>query len=103
MPVQVKINTGWDKKQLNGLDVGLLELTLDIDRRSKILAPVDTGALVNSAVVARTRDGYSITYGSSRVPYARRQFFENKTKSRYLTRAAESVTRGSLSKYFRDK
>lgn len=103
MKVLVKIDKNWDTKQLANLDIGLLELTLDIDKRSKMLAPVQTGALVNSAKIARALGGYSITYGNDRVPYARRQFFENKTKSRYLTRAADAIVRGSLTRYFGNK
>ena len=84
------------------MEAGLLDMMTDIHRRSNMLAPVDTSAMVNSSMINRLGSlAYSITYGNSRVPYARRQFFENKTKSRYLTKAADSVVRGDIGRYFR--
>lgn len=85
---------------------GLLELATDIHRRAIINAPKDTRALVNSGRVDRVSKGYSITFGSSRVPYARRRHFENKKNPQtklYLFKAADSVMRGNLAKYWRGK
>lgn len=102
--VQVNIDSNWQSKQTRGLEQGLAELVTDIDRRSKALTPVLSGNLVNSQRIARLGAlAYSITSGSARVPYARRQYYTNRTKSRWLEKAAESVTRGDTSKYFRNK
>jgi hypothetical protein len=102
--VRVSMKPGWDSDILNGIESGEAELMVDIHRRSNILAPVDTGAMVNSSLIQKLgRFVFSITYGNSRVRYARRQFFENKTKSRYLSKAAENVMRGDISRYFRGK
>jgi hypothetical protein len=104
MTVKVTINKNWLGDTLEGINAGQLEMVTDIHRRSKILAPFDTGALVNSAIIRKVGQFvYTITFGNPRVPYARRQFFENKTKSHYLTKAAEGVVRGDISRYFRGK
>lgn len=102
--VRIKIDPNWNVKTLKGIQAGSLELVTDIHRRSNILAPVDTGAMINSSVIKMLSAlAFQIIYGSARVPYARRQFFENKTKSRYLEKAADSVMRGNIAKYYRNK
>lgn len=100
--VKVKINRGWSNDELSRLDKGIFAATLDVDARSKILAPKLHGHLRNSSRVRRVRDlAYAITFGSSKVPYARRQYYEHKSKSEWMARAADSVLRGNLRKYFR--
>lgn len=84
----------------------LLEMANDIHRKAVALAPVETSALRNSGKVEPVTDGYSIIFGSSRVPYARRRHFENKKNPQtlgYLARAGDSVSRGDKTKYFRNK
>lgn len=106
MPVKVNIDKSWSQKIQRNLNAGLLEMAIDIERRAKILAPILTGALRNSGVVAPVPQGYSITFGSSRVPYARRRHYENKKNPQtigYLQKAGESVARGDKTKYFRSK
>jgi hypothetical protein len=103
MTVRARFDNQWDRKLAREMDLGLLELVTDVDAKAKILAPKDTRALVNSAVISKTKEGYVITQGSSRVPYARRQYFENRTKSKWLETAAESTVRSNVSKYFRNK
>jgi hypothetical protein len=99
---------GWDTDQLKKLDVGMLEIATDIHRRSAILAPVLSGNLVASGRIKRNGAAdYSIIYGGNsgfNVPYAKRRHFENRKHPQtigYLSKAAESVSRGNLSKYFR--
>lgn len=102
MPVKVSINRAWSSQTMGDIQIGQLEMMTDIHRRSNILAPVDTAAMVNSSVIKRlSQFVVAITYGSARVPYARRQFFENRGKSRFLSRAADAVVRGNISRYFR--
>jgi hypothetical protein len=103
MSVKVKMNLNWSSNIQAGLQKGLLELTTDVERRAIILAPIDTGALRTSANITPVTDGYAIKFGSSRVPYARRQHFEHKTQSGYLAKAGENVARGNVSKYFKGK
>lgn len=105
MPVKMTIVPNWSGKLHQGLQAGLLEMTTDIDKRAKILAPKDTRALINSGRIAPSRasDTYTVTYGSSQVPYARRQHFEHRTKSGYLAKAGEAVARGNTAKYFSRK
>lgn len=105
MSVRVNINQGWDNKQLKQLDVGTLALVLDIDRRAKTLAPVDTGALANSGKIKRNGEAdYTLTFGSGKVPYARKRYYENEKNPQtkgYLGKAADSVVRGNTTKYFK--
>lgn len=108
MPVKVTIVPNWDEKIHKGMQVGLLEMATDIDKRAKILAPKDTRALVNSGIIepSRLSDTYTVRFGSSKVPYARRRHFENKKNPQtlgYLAKAGEGVARGDTSKYFRRK
>ena len=102
---KVTMNRGWDSTQ--GLERGLAEMATDIHRRASILAPKDTRALVNSGKIGRTgTQEYTISFGSSRVPYARRRHFENKKNPQtlgYLSKAADSVARSDKSKYFKGK
>lgn len=106
MQVKVTMNTGWEKNIENGMKEAVLEMATDIHRRAIILAPKDTRALVNSGVIDPVQNGYKITFGSSKVPYARRRHFENKknpSSKGYLAKAGDSVARSDKSKYFKGK
>lgn len=104
MAVRLTMNSNWTKIVKGDFTkAGLLEMVTDIHRRAVILAPILTAALRNSGVIEPITDGYRIKFGSSRVPYARRQHFEHKTRSGYLAKAGDSVARGDKSKYFRGK
>lgn len=107
MPVKFTstLSGPWLNATTSQLDAAVLEMATDIDKRAKILAPKDTGALVNSGRIERVRAGfYRIIFGSSRVPYARRRHFENKKTPGsigYLAKAGDSVSRGNINKYLR--
>lgn len=106
MPVKVKMNRNWSQQVSSQLNAGLLEMTTDIHKRAVILAPVDTGALRNSGEVDKIQNGYRVTFGSERVPYARKRHFENRKNPQtrgYLAKAGDSVARGNTQKYFRGK
>lgn len=107
MAVKVTYNSNWTKViKGDWTEKGLLELTTDVHRRSKMLAPVLTRALVNSGVIESIPNDYRVKYGSPRVPYARKRHFENNKHPQtkyYLSKAGESVARGDKSKYFKDK
>ena len=105
LKTKVTMKRGW--KSTEGLEKGVAEMAVDIHKRASILAPKDTRALVYSGKV--TRDNpfqWTISFGSSRVPYARRRHYENKKNPqtlRYLERAADSVRRSDKTKYFKGK
>jgi|GEM_PF-2636360 len=106
MSVKVTMKPGWQNDLIKGTQKALLEMATDIHRRAVINAPIETGALRNSGKVEPVTDGYAIRFGSSRVPYARRRHFENKKNPQtkgYLAKGADSVARGNISKYFRNK
>lgn len=102
---KVTMKPNWNSTA--GLDRGLAEMATDIDSRAKILAPKDTRALVNSGNIKKTGSmEYTISFGSSKVPYARRRHFENKKNPQtlgYLAKAADGVGRSDKGKYFKDK
>lgn len=105
MPVRVTIKKNWDGTISKELNIGLLEMSTDIHRRSSILAPKDTRALVNSGRIEPIRDGYKIIYGGGRVPYAKRRHYENYKNPQtlgYLAKAGDAVSRGNVKKYFKD-
>ena len=59
----VKYNTNWAGVKSGGwLDKGLLGLTIDVQNRSKALAPVKTRNLVNSSTLTPILGGYQIKY-----------------------------------------
>lgn len=110
MPFKVKIDHQWDSKLAAKMQIGLLEMSTDIHRRSSYLAPVDTSALVNSGRIDKVTGGYAIRYGGKQVPYARIQELGglagvnhsvNIKGRHYLERGAESVVRGNIGKYFK--
>lgn len=106
MPVIAKINKNWSAEVSHGIKAGLLEMATDIHRRSIILAPKDTRALVNSGRIDPVHDGYAVRYGSSKVPYARIRHEVNKKNPQtrgYLAKAGDAVARSDKGKYFRSK
>lgn len=107
MAVRLTMNQNWQKVVKGDFTQdGLLEMVTDIDRRAKVIAPVESGALVNSGLISKIPKGYKLSFGSSRVPYARKRHFENKKNPQskgYLTKAADAISRGNVSKYFRNK
>lgn len=106
MPIKLTVNKNWSNNIEKGMKLALLEMTTDIHKRSVILAPKLTRALANDGRIEPVADGYKITYGSSRVPYARKRHFENKkhpSTTGYLAKAGESVARSDKTKYFRGK
>lgn len=62
--------------------------------RARMLAPVLTGALKSDGRVKKIPDGYSVVFGDSRIPYARRRHFENRKNPatiNYLERAGNQT------------
>ncbi len=62
--------------------------------RARMLAPVLTGALKSDGRVEKIQDGYSVVFGDSRIPYARRRHFENRKNPatiHYLERAGNQT------------
>jgi hypothetical protein len=84
----------WSRRKARQLDVAMLELATTIHRDAGNLAPVLTGALVDSGRVIRHRDGhYSVVFGGGQVRYAKRRHYENRRNPhtlRYLERAGDS-------------
>jgi hypothetical protein len=82
-------------------------MATDIHRRAVMLAPEDSGALVNSGRVERVSTAfYRIIFGSSQVPYARIRHYENKKNPQtlgYLAKAGDGVARGNVDKYLRKR
>lgn len=112
MPIRMNIKRNWSAPIQKGMQAALLEMTTDIHRKSIILVPKDTRALANSGKIQPIADGYAITYGSDRVPYARihelggytgRGLATRIPAKHYLRDAGESVARGNKAKYFRGK
>lgn len=104
--IKITMKPNWEQNIANGMKKALLEMVVDVHGRAVTLAPVDTSALRNSGQVLPITDGYKVTFGNSRVPYARIRHFENRKNPQtkgYLAKAGDSVARGNISKYFRGK
>lgn len=71
--------------------------------RATIIAPVESGALVESGRVEdNPNGGVSVIFGGNGVPYARRRHYENKKNPQtlhYLKRAGDSVVKEGPKKY----
>ena len=108
--MKVTMNKNWQKvKEEAFLKLGVLEMITDVDKRAKVLAPKDTRALVNSSIISPVKDGYSLKFGSSRVPYARIHELGGMTgragttrirAKHYLGNAGDEIVRGNTAKYF---
>lgn len=73
-----------------------------IKNRAKMLAPKLTGALRADGRVENKGGSTIVTFGSSKVPYARRRHYENRKNPQtlhYLKRAGDSVSRENVKKY----
>lgn len=106
MPVKVTIKKDWSTNIEKGMNDAVLEMATDIHKRATILAPKLTYALINSGVITPVLNGYKVSFGGARVPYARLRHFVNKKNPQtigYLAKAGDSVARGDKSKYFRNK
>lgn len=112
MSVKLTVKPNWSAGIENGMKLAILDIATDIHARAIILAPKDTRALVNSGKISPVQDGYSVKFGSERVPYARIQELGGTTGkngsvtikgTRYLRKAGEGVAKGNISKYFRGK
>jgi hypothetical protein len=94
----------WTADTERKLDVAVLEMATDIHRVSAMLAPRDTGALRSSGRIVRNGVAdYSVIFGGSSVPYARRRHYENKktpSSLRYLERGGDSVS-NNVARYLR--
>lgn len=71
--------------------------------RAQMLAPVLTGALKSDGRIEdNPNGGLSVTFGSPKVPYARRRHYENNKNPQtlyYLQRAGESVGQENIKQY----
>lgn len=113
MPVKATMIPNWSNTMKQGMRAGLLELITDVQRRSAVLAPKDTRALVNSAKISMLGSlSFQMAYGNSKVPYARIHELGGKTGRRYKTtikakhylkEAGENAIKGDFGKYFRGK
>lgn len=87
----------WASERERKLDLSVLQMVTDIDRQSALLAPKLTRALVKSRKINRRGVAYyTVSYGNSQVPYARRRHYENKAHPEtllYLERAGDEVKR----------
>lgn len=95
----------WLKSEEKVLNRASKAMTQVMVNRGRMLAPVDTGALVQSGRVEINPDGsVSAVFGGGSVPYARRRHFENKKNPQtlnYLQKAGDSVVKEGAAKYIK--
>lgn len=83
---------------------GVLNMMSEVQSQAIDNAPVKTSALIQSARIRATRNGAEVTFGSSRVKYARLRHEVNHLHpwtTKYLARAAEDVAKGNLARFFK--
>ncbi len=106
MSVKINMDRDWDRKLIKGLRAGMIDMTTDIHKKASILAPKDSRNLVKSGKIEPKGAGFVVSFGSLKIPYARKRHFENKKNPQtigYLKKAGDSVMRGDKEKYFRGK
>lgn len=101
------LSTKWLHQTQAENDLSALDMATTIHTRAVMLAPEESGALVNSGRVERIGKAfYRIIFGSSQVPYARIRHYENKKNPQtlgYLEKAGDSVSRGNVDKFLRKR
>lgn len=83
---------------------GVLNMMADVQRRAMTNAPVKTGALKASGRIRATKEGAEVTFGSSRVEYARLRHEVNHLHPgtiKYLARAADAVSKSDITRFFK--
>lgn len=104
MSYQLKVSASWASKlSTQQLNKGGVRMMTDILRMARQNAPVKTGALRNSGRFQQTSTlKWRITFGNSRVPYARIREHTNRlhpNTTRYLERAATTAN-NKIKTYF---
>lgn len=97
MSYQLKTTASWARKlSTQQLNKGGTHMMTDILRLARQNAPVQTGALRNSGRFQQVGNTHwQITFGNSRVPYARIREHTNRlhpNTTRYLERAARTAS-----------
>lgn len=97
MSYQLKVSATWARKlSTQQLNKGGVRMMTDILRMARQNAPVKTGALRNSGRFQQVGNTHwQITFGNSRVPYARLREHTNRlhpNTNRYLERAARTAS-----------
>lgn len=97
MSYQLKVSATWARKlSTQQLNKGGVRMMTDILRMARQNAPVKTGALRNSGRFQQVGNTHwQITFGNSRVPYARIREHTNRlhpNTTRYLERAARTAS-----------
>lgn len=97
MSYQLKVSATWARKlSTQQLNKGGVRMMTDILRLARQNAPVKTGALRNSGRFQQVGNTHwQITFGNSRVPYARLREHTNRlhpNTTRYLERAARTAS-----------
>nr|UVX56928.1 MAG: Minor capsid protein [Bacteriophage sp.] len=97
MSYQLKVSAEWARKlSTQQLNKGGVHMMTDILRLARQNAPVKTGALRNSGRFQQVGNTHwQITFGNSRVPYARLREHKNRlhpNTTRYLERAARTAS-----------
>lgn len=95
----------WIASEKKRMAAATAEMGTDILNRAIMNAPKDSGALVRSGRLTKTGEtSYTVSFGDNSVRYAYKREYENKKNpgtKHYLRRAAESVQKGNIKKYFR--
>lgn len=98
----------WNQRKITDLErkfgTGMLKIAIEVRNRAQDNAPVKTTSLKNSASITSSSDSISVGFGSSAVKYARVRHNTNKKNPHtveYLKKAADSVKREGVAKYFK--
>lgn len=103
MAVKSNLSKSWLSNEIQKSDRTERAISQVILYRSRMLAPVMTGELRENGRVEKKDGHYTVTFGDSKVPYARRRHFENKKNPQtlhYLKRAGDSVKKENIKKYY---
>jgi hypothetical protein len=105
MSVRVRVTSNvdtWAKVEKQNLRNAQRAMGDAIMARATMIAPKLTGALRSDGRVETKDTSVVVTFGDSRVPYARKRHFENRKNPqtlRYLEKAGDQVVKEGFGKY----
>lgn len=96
-----RLSSTWRRQKEKNYDLIALQMATDVDRTAKVIAPKESGNLVNSGRIERKGEGeYEVVFGGQSggvsVPYAKRRHYENQKNPQtlgYLERAGDGVAK----------
>lgn len=100
---RVTTKASWAAKEVERLKRANQKMAETVVERSRVIAPILTGALRADGRIVSIPNGLRVRFGGEKVPYARRRHFENLKNPHtlhYLERGGDSVAKEPITRYY---